>query len=775
MKILNIAEKPSVAKSISNILSSNVSKRQSQNKYIPVYSFRYENDEFIFTSVLGHLTQTDFTDTRKWDEFDPKDLFTLPIETKVVDFSIKKNLLNFSQNVDKVIIWTDCDREGEHIALEIKELIKHKNIKRARFFAITRSEIINSLNNLVEINEKEANAVKARIELDLRIGAAFTRLQTLALKRGVISYGSCQVPTLGFVVERNEIIKNFIAEDFFSLSLLIKKERENIFKWQKGNFFDENFVTLFYAALNEEIFKVYKVETKEVKKLKPYPLRTVEFQKKCASILKISPDRAMKIAEDLYNKGYISYPRTETDSYPFNFDFKKILGKLSSEEIYKNFSEFEKPRRGRNNDLAHLPIYPLKAGVNLTPEEKSVYDLVVKYFLAGCSKDAVGEETKVTLVSTKNVKEFFILEGLRILERNYLNIFTFDKWEEKNISTFVINEVFYPSKENMSLNKTFNLEKTKGKTTPPQPMTESELISLMDKNGIGTDSTIHEHIKKIQVRKYAYKKNSYIFPTKLGTCLIKGYNIFDLEFSTPKLRAELELKLKAIEKGEILFQNVIKEELKIYEKYFLILQRGIDSFKGTFENEENNFDDDFSDDNSNNDDNENKGNNNITKFIDLTKKDKKTQKKDSKKNDSNENYKSETKKIKKNNQITITKKDEEYKPPLLNESDINEIIKIKRLKCNCGKPPKHAVVKKDSANSGKTFFFCGNFPKKCKFFLWFDELDNYRVLSDIKIDVKCECGFEPKAEISRSENNKGKIYLKCKKLYKPCKFFSWMD
>ncbi|KCZ76111.1 hypothetical protein H311_02898, partial [Anncaliia algerae PRA109] len=71
--------------------------------------------------------------------------------------------------------------------------------------------------------------------------------------------------------------------------------------------------------------------------------------------------------------------------------------------------------------------------------------------------------------------------------------------------------------------------------------------------------------------------------------------------------------------------------------------------------------------------------------------------------------------------------------------------------------------------------FCGNTPKKCKFFLWADEIESYQTVNDIKIDAKCDCGFEPKAEVSRSENNKGKIYLKCKKLYKPCKFFSWMN
>ncbi|KCZ74073.1 hypothetical protein H311_04965, partial [Anncaliia algerae PRA109] len=177
---------------------------------------------------------------RNWADFDPKELFDMPIETKIIDSSIKRNLLSLSQGVDKIIIWTDCDREGEFIANEIKELVGHRSVKRARFFAISRGEITNALNNLVEINLKEAEAVEARIELDLRIGAAFTRIQTLALKGSVKSYGSCQVPTLGFIVERNEAIKDFISEDFSSLNVSIKKEKENLFSWQRGNFFDKN-------------------------------------------------------------------------------------------------------------------------------------------------------------------------------------------------------------------------------------------------------------------------------------------------------------------------------------------------------------------------------------------------------------------------------------------------------------------------------------------------------------------------------------------------------
>lgn len=163
MHVLCVAEKPSIAKSVSQILSSGqfttvcqlsdciiypftyCSQRSTRNKFIKNYDFTYPrtNDTFTVTSVSGHLMSSDFGSAyRSWSSCDPVILFDVPVETKVAEDkkSIEQNLLSEARGCQTLMIWTDCDREGENIGMEIANVCKKANrnlqIKRARFSAI---------------------------------------------------------------------------------------------------------------------------------------------------------------------------------------------------------------------------------------------------------------------------------------------------------------------------------------------------------------------------------------------------------------------------------------------------------------------------------------------------------------------------------------------------------------------------------------------------------------------------------------------------------------
>ena len=127
-----------------------------------------------------------------------------------------------------MIIWTDCDREGENIGFEIVDVVQavNRNIRvcRARFSEITRVSIERALERLTTPDLNTSRAVDVRQELDLRIGASFTRFQTMrlqkkfnSLQQQLVSYGSCQFPTVGFVVERYKAIENFVPESFWKI------------------------------------------------------------------------------------------------------------------------------------------------------------------------------------------------------------------------------------------------------------------------------------------------------------------------------------------------------------------------------------------------------------------------------------------------------------------------------------------------------------------------------------------------------------------------------
>jgi DNA topoisomerase-3 len=163
------------------------------------------------------------------------------------------------------------------------------------------------------------------------------------------------------------------------------------------------------------------------------------MNKKACRILHMTSDDIMKVAENLYTKGFISYPRTETDQFDANFDLKSYIAKQCEDRAWGRYAQqlldtgYERPRTGRNNDKAHPPIHPTAPGDGLTGNDRRVYEFITRSFLATCSKDAKGSET---VVEIDIADEKFDTKGLVILERNYLDIYTYDKWSGSQIPNF---------------------------------------------------------------------------------------------------------------------------------------------------------------------------------------------------------------------------------------------------------------------------------------------------------------------------------------------------
>jgi DNA topoisomerase III len=134
--------------------------------------------------------------------------------------------------------------------------------------------------------------------------------------------------------------------------------------------------------------------------------------------------------------------------------------------------KFDQPRNGKSNDQSHPPIHPTKNVTNLSGVKKTLYEMIVRHFLACCSEDAHGFETTVTI---EIAGELFSDSGLMVVERNFLDIYPYQKWSDKTLPVFAENERFMPTAINLH----------HGMTEPPQLLTEAELIDLMDKNGIG--------------------------------------------------------------------------------------------------------------------------------------------------------------------------------------------------------------------------------------------------------------------------------------------------
>lgn len=542
----------------------------------------------ITTSVRGHLASQDFPPEYGWSKCDPIVLFEAPIHTHYRDdlLPLERMLNGLARSCQVVILWLDCDREGEAIGDEVRKVCLEGNpriaVYRAKFSTVLEQEIQRALRSLGRLNENFVQAVQARSELDLRVGAAFTRFQTLRLQRkfdgfsgethSVVSYGPCQFPTLGFVVERWARIETFVPEDFWyiDLSLRIDTNAENTgdgalipppannnssrpinFQWKRGRLYDQVATAYLYeSCLDAGEAVVTQLQGRAKNKWRPVPLSTVELQKRASTFLRMGAEQLMSAAEELYNQGFISYPRTETEKFRPEFNHRQLIEKFTS--VPGEFADyankllnnnFQNPRAGQRDDQAHPPIAPCKAVDPSTidkPELRSVYTLVVKHYLACCSRDAVGRETQLVV---RMDSEEFTATGLMVLERNWLEIYhPWERWGtgQGELPPLQIGSRIQPS----------SLLMKSGRTNPPTPISEVELITMMDRNGIGTDATIAQHIATIQDREYATKDASMKFlPTKLGIALVEAYNSMGYQLNKPDLRRETEAECNLVAAG----------------------------------------------------------------------------------------------------------------------------------------------------------------------------------------------------------------------------------
>lgn len=612
--VLNVAEKPSVGRALAQVFGSMPGSRTSQPPHSggPAQIFECENVHFpslnqqgsgravpnnarnephtmITTSVRGHLASQDFGPAYGWTRCPPIALFDAPIN---IEYShdmqpLERMLRDLSRRASALILWLDCDREGEAISDEVRavcikgnpRLQTQNRIYRAKFSTVLPGEIQRALRSLGRVNEHFVQAVLARSEHDLRVGAAFTRFQTLRLQKkfdgftdgGVISYGPCQFPTLGFVVERWARIETFVPENFWTLEMSIRLNEDGSVNnsnnngnsnnqpsrpikltWKRGRLYDRSMtMALCDACLEAGEAVVTSLTGRPKNKWRPIPLATVELQKRASKYLRIGSEELMQKAEELYQQGYISYPRTETEKFRPEFNhhtliqsFQAVAGEFGD---YANRllsdNNFQNPRAGQNDDNAHPPITPAKAvdpQAIADPTQRKIYTLVVKHYLACCSRDAVGRETELTL---RIASEEFMAKGLMILERNWLDIYQpWEKWHtgQGELPRARVGSRIVPT----------SLVMNEGQTSPPQLISEVELIALMDRNGIGTDATIAQHITTICERKYAEKDGNQRFnPTKLGIALVEGYNSMGYQLNKPDLRREMESECSAVAAG----------------------------------------------------------------------------------------------------------------------------------------------------------------------------------------------------------------------------------
>ncbi|KRX52967.1 DNA topoisomerase 3-alpha, partial [Trichinella sp. T9] len=583
-RVLNVAEKNDASRTIAQILSrGQMNRREGFSKYNKIYEFNCtvfgELCRMVFTSVSGHLLNLDFDSIyRNWQSVPVEELFTAPVRKRCSpDMQpVLRTLQAEVRMVDLLVIWTDCDREGENIGFEVigvcLEVKPSLVVKRAVFSELTNQAITRALASLTEPNALLSDAVDCRQEMDLRTGAAFTRFQTLRLRDTfkrqlgdkLISYGSCQFPTLGLVVDRYKQNQAFICETFWKL---VAKHETVEFHWRRGRLFDRHAcATLLQLCLESPVAVVRAVRSRKRTRKRPVALDTVGLEKMACKRLGMTAKEAMAVAEKLYTQGYISYPRTETNFFPKEIDLVSLVKQHVNDNQWGTFanrvlSQGVQPRQGNKTDNAHPPIHPIRH-VDLEQfqhqQHRRLYEFVVRHFLACISADAQGLQTTVEI---EVADEQFSASGLIVTERNYLEVYhPYENWSEKQL------DVAYAVGDRFDV----QVEMVTGETKPPNLLTEADLISLMEKFGIGTDATHAEHIETIQKRLYVgLTADKRLLPGFLGLGLVDGYDAIGCQLAKPDLRADFETELRRIADGSRSKQDVLGEYKTKYWHVFM--------------------------------------------------------------------------------------------------------------------------------------------------------------------------------------------------------------
>jgi len=586
--VLVVCEKNSVAKAVASALSDD-SYRAFNINGIPCYAFSKDGKRWVAVGLKGHLMDFDFeAELNDWGSVDPKDLFKAsPIRVfREESLRYVEALRELGRRAEEVVLALDADVEGEGIAFEVMDVVRavnpHAEFKRAWFSSLDKEELLEAFRNLREPNKRWADKCFARSIIDLTVGASFTRLLTLkvrevepsALPKGhFISYGPCQSPTLYFVVKRAIERERFQSQRFYRVVAKLKiSDRILEVEHVKGGFDSKEEAELVRARAGKvAVAEVEDMKVAKTKREPPKPLDTVELESLASKHLNIRAKRALDIAEELYRRGLISYPRTETQVYPPSAHdrLKAFVGHPEFGGYVKWLLTIgAKPTSGLKDDKAHPPIHPIRAATKEEVERVlgrdgwRLYELVVRHFIATFSPPAQLESKRYVFDVGG---ERFAFTTLEVVDEGFFAVYRYDYPREvPHLPVSVGDKV-----------QVLSVEVKEGQTEPPPYLSESELLKLMEKWGIGTDATMQDHIQTNVDRGYMYIEAKRCIPTELGKRLITQLEKHAPELVRPEIRGMMERELTKIASGDEDMESVIAKAKKYFLSQYLKLEERV--------------------------------------------------------------------------------------------------------------------------------------------------------------------------------------------------------
>jgi len=581
VRTLVVAEKFNTALRIAVVLSDGRMKR-ARLEGTNVFRFDRAEGPYAVVGLRGHIVELDYP--KEFSEWTlaglPKLLETRPLK-RVTEGGIVAALQSIVREFDRVIIATDFDREGELIGLECLELLQKVHpgieVKRARYSALTRDAIETSFGHLEELDRALAEAAESRQEIDLVWGALLTRYLSLtAQQRGnsFLSVGRVQTPTLALLVERDQAIKEFVPTPFWEIIATGEKAGESFRLHDQHGIFESMAEAdrIFRIVSHAKSGVVREFTEEETRRRPPIPFSTTLFVAE-ATRLGMGAARVMQIAEALYTQGLISYPRTDNTVYPRGLGLRTLVEKFR-EGPFAEAAEFVlqqpsfRPTRGRTETTDHPPIYP--TGVvdpkKLRPDHATVYELVVRRFLATVAPDAlgIGRSAAVEIHG-----ERFEGKGQYLTDPGWYRVYPYSKPDEVPMPRLVVDETVVVPK----------IEFLEDQTRPPRRYSQGSLIQEMERLGLGTKSTRHDVLQKLFDRHYVNQRQ--LEPTSTGIAVTEALKAHAPVITRPEMTHRLEEDMELVAESKKPKSEVLEESREMLREAYALLSANTEGVKET--------------------------------------------------------------------------------------------------------------------------------------------------------------------------------------------------
>jgi len=571
-KFLLIAEKPSVAVGSYAKLLEEVENEsfQRKNGYL-------EGQKWRITWCVGHLVELAMPEAYGWKDWSLETIPMIPEEWKYDvkeatkdQFEVIRNLL---KTTSMVLNGTDAGREGELIFRYVMEVASEGRIineQRLWLNSFVQEDMVKAWDKRKSGEEMLplANAAKARSVSDWLVGMNLTRGYSVFTGVRGLSVGRVQTPTLGLIVKRDHEVESWVEKFFYELVATWKGMQFIYFKGDQREFENESELSVVKESIEGKDLLVGSVEETEKKKNPSRPFDLEALQKLANKELGYSSADTLKIAQSLYEKKLITYPRTDSSYLPETMreEAFELLEKLKSGKESSWFKIDTDNLAFFNNSKVtdHFAIIPTShVAEDLVGKEKEIYDRVVQRFVTAFGKPFRYNET---VVEAKIDEHRFQAKSKVVVDKGWTQIYGVNEDESEGAV-----EVPLSLKEGETLSPEQS-EIVKRKRSKPKYYTEDTLLTAMStagktleneelqdamkERGLGTPATKAATIETLKKRQYIEMKGKNLISTTKGRELIK---LVDESISSAEMTGEWEYKLRELEAGRFSYADFMGE------------------------------------------------------------------------------------------------------------------------------------------------------------------------------------------------------------------------